>query len=375
MVTAVLDARAIVARPGAIPGASAGSNARCRIQPRRLPREVPHVRSRLALLVAPLLLLSLVPAAVSAAPPRDAKAAHHAKVLAYWTRERIANARPRDFTWDAVRGFQPKAKPGTGGGGTVTGASWTAGGNILTGTGRVLFTLSGTDYICSGSVVRESNSAKAIVLTAGHCVVENDGTFATNWLFIPSFDTAPTYTCANTTYGCWVADELYADAAFASAGSFNDTAVQHDWAFAVVSGGGKSNTAQLDTTVGGAFGIAFSGVSSGNTLSAFGYPAAGKYHGNDLVYCKGPIGTDPGTGGTTWSMACDMTGGSSGGPWVSTTTTNYTYASTTLRSLNSYGYSGIRNMYGPKFNSNTQAVFNSAVNGTLGSGVVRTTLP
>ena len=38
----------------------------------------------------------------------------------------------------------------------------------------------------------------------------------------------------------------------------------------------------------------------------------------------------------------------------------YDDAVTTLRSLNSYGYSGISNMYGPKFNGNTQTVFNAA---------------
>ena len=332
------------------------------------------MRSRLALVAAPLLLLALLPASVSAAPPRDPVAASHAKVMAYWTPARIAHATWRDFTFDAVRGFQPNARPQPGGGGSVIGASWTGGGNIVTGTGRVLFTLSGTDYICSGSVVKEAKSGQSIVLTAGHCSSENDGTWATNWMFIPSFDTSPTYTCANTTYGCWVADALYTDHAFRFAGGFNNTAVQHDWSFAVVSTGGKSGTAQLDTTVGGAYTLDTSSLSAGTTLTAFGYPAAGKYHGNDLTYCRGPIGQDANTGNTTWSMGCDMTGGSSGGPWVQASNTNtYPYSTTTLRSLNSYGYSGIKNMYGPKFNANTQAAFNSADSGNLASGVDVTT--
>ena len=76
-------------------------------------------------------------------------------------------------------------------------------------------------------------------------------------------------------------------------------------------------------------------------------------------------------------MPCNMTGGSSGGPWVSTTNTTHvsTHASTTLRSLNSYGYSGQTNMFGPKFNNNTQAVFNAANTGTVSSGVVVTVIP
>lgn len=330
------------------------------------------MRSRLALFMAPLLLLSMLPGAVSAGPAPDAGAAHRAQVLAYWTPARMRAATPRDFTFDAVRGFQPAAKPGGGTGGTVTGASYTGGGAILKATGRVLFTMDGTDYICSGSVVTETNGAQSIVLTAGHCVVENDGTFATNWLFIPEFDTKPSYTCASTMHGCWVADALYADATFASAGGFNNTAVQHDWAFAVVSSGDPSGE-QLDSTV-GSFGIQFGGISAGQTLSAFGYPAAGKYRGKDLVYCRGPLGTDANTGGTTWSMACDMTGGSSGGPWVQTNDPTLS-ADTILSSLNSYGYSGVKKMYGPKFNTTTQAVFDAADTGNLNASTVRVVFP
>ncbi len=315
------------------------------------------MRRRLALLIASLLLVGLLPGQVAAASPAGV-ASHHAKVLAYWTPARMKAATPRDFVFDPARGFQPLAKPGGGGGtGTVTGASWTGGGKMLTATGRALFTMAGVDYICSGSIVKDGSTGRSVVLTAGHCVVENDGTFATNWIFIPSFDTSPSYDCAKATYGCWVADALYADALFASAGSFNDQAVTHDWAFAVVAAGGKDGS-QLDAGVRGSFDIQYSSGLLGQTLGAFGYPAAGKYRGKDLVYCKGPLGTDPNTGGATWSMGCDMTGGSSGGPWVQGDASNW--ANAKLSSVNSYGYSGVKSMFGPKFTSGTQAVFNAA---------------
>jgi hypothetical protein len=58
-------------------------------------------------------------------------------------------------------------------------------------------------------------------------------------------------------------------------------------------------------------------------------------------------------------MLCDMTGGSSGGPWVSSSTTTVGFTAQ-LRSLNSYGYSGDDSMYGPIFNSKTTATFNAA---------------
>lgn len=351
------------------------------------------MRSRVALLVIPALLLAMLPGAASAAPGRAADAAaarEHARILAYWTPERMAAAQPRELAFDPVRGFHPAAKPpgtpgggggGGGGGGTtsvVTGASYNGGGAMLKASGRAYFTFGSSAYICSGAVVNDTNANRSVVLTAGHCVMENDGqTWATNFLFIPSFDTAPTYTCAQTTYGCWTATAIYGDTQFLNAGGFNTQATVHDWAFVVVGAGGKGGSvpAQLDAAV-GSFPISFSGPGVGDTVSAFGYPAAGKYKGKDLVYCRGPLGQDGYNSNLTWSLGCDMTGGSSGGPWV--TGTDYTSYDLVLRSVNSYGYSGVKNMYGPKFTARTQAAFDAAnalSNPAPGSGVVRTTYP
>jgi V8-like Glu-specific endopeptidase len=345
-----------------------------------------HMRSRLALLVIPGLLLAMLPGSVSAAPgasSADAAAARErARVMAYWTPQRMANAKPRDFVFDPVRGYTPAAKPpgtggpggGGGGGGTttiVTGKSYTStNAAVYRITGRALFTIGGGDYICSGAAVADTSNATSTILTAGHCTMENDGsTWATNWMFIPEFDAAPTYSCASTKHGCWVATALYGDSEFLNAGGFNNQAVAHDWAFAVVGAGGKNGTTQLDSL--GSFGIQFAGPAKGTTLAAFGYPAAGKYRGNDLVYCQGPIGEDANSANLTWSMGCDMTGGSSGGPWLSG---DYTGTGAALRSLNSYGYSGIKNMYGPKFNAETQDAYNAANSGSMPGGVVRTTV-
>ena len=55
-------------------------------------------------------------------------------------------------------------------------------------------------------------------------------------------------------------------------------------------------------------------------------------------------------------MPCNMTGGSSGGPWLS----NFESGTTTLSSLNSYGYSGQSVMYGPKFNLRTSDTWTAA---------------
>ena len=62
----------------------------------------------------------------------------------------------------------------------------------------------------------------------------------------------------------------------------------------------------------------------------------------------------------TWGLGCNMTGGSSGGPWLSgfNISTNDGSAS----SLNSYKYTNdSTKMYGPKFNAKTKAVFDAAL--------------
>jgi hypothetical protein len=320
----------------------------------------------LALLMAVSLLL--IPAFAAPAGAAGQRMSEHDRIVAHWTPARMKAAIPRDFVRTAT-GFAPKARPGGGGsGGTVTGASWTGGGRILEASGKVYFEMGSSAYVCSGSVTTDSRSGYSLVLTAGHCVYdETNRAFARNWLFIPNFDASPTFTCGSTKYGCWTAQALVVHSGFATAGSFNTQATTHDFAFGVVAAGGKSGVnPQLDAAV-GSFGIAYSGVNAGNTLSAFGYPAAGKYHGNDLTYCQGPIFTDNLNRNLTWGMGCGMTGGSSGGPWLSSF--NAGTGVGTLSSLNSYGYSGVKNMYGPKFNADTQDVYQAA-NGATSNTIV-----
>jgi V8-like Glu-specific endopeptidase len=331
------------------------------------------VRPRSSLVLATGLALLIVPLIAAPVGARNGgPQAEQARVIAYWTPARMAAAVPRDLDRNTGKVI-PRAKPGGGGGGsTVTGASWTKGGPVNDLTGKVFFHMDGGDWQCSGSVVSDGGRAGySMVLTAGHCgVSETTGEFASNWVFMPNWDAQPatfSTACSGSLYGCWTTANgggMYVSQAFATAGSFNDTAVTHDWSFAVVGPGGKSGTAQLDGLksqggVGGSYPIGFNTVALNDQLASFGYPAAGKYHGNDLDYCAGPVGQDAGTGNATWSMACDMTGGSSGGPWLEGLNLT-TGAGGTLSSLNSYGYSGIRNMYGPKFNNNTSATYNAA---------------
>jgi hypothetical protein len=104
----------------------------------------------------------------------------------------------------------------------------------------------------------------------------------------------------------------------------------------------------------------FTAPAVGSQTFNFGYPAAGKYHGYDLTYCSDQIFNDPLNQNLTFGVDCDMTGGSSGGPWLGNF--NSSTGAGTVDSVNSYGYGGQKKEYGPKFNANTSATFNASLN-------------
>lgn len=337
------------------------------------------MRSRTPILLSALMLSLLLPgtgtAAAAGAAGADRSAADRAedaRVLAYWTPARIANAKFRDFVRTDSGKMVPHAKPpGGGGGGVVAGASWANGGAIQKRSGRILFSSGGSDWICSGAVVNDSSTSNgySIVLTAGHCVYDGNDGWSYNFLYLPNFDAQPSYDCNTRADGCWRANLLTAHDDFVPEGFGSDETVRVDYAFARVglriAGAG---TAELDAATGG-YGLNTASVADSVTKWAFGYPAEGKYKGNDLIYCAGPTSADP-YGAPTWGVACNMGGGSSGGPWIFGTTDPAVYtAGTLLTSVNSYGYSGLQYMFGPKFNAQTQTVYASATSGTASSGV------
>ena len=319
-------------------------------------------RSR-ALILGSVLASLALPLAAAPALAREPVATAHQQTVAYWTSERIANARPRDFVKTPSGAFQPrKGKPPAGGTGSVIGASWTKGGQVVVTTGKVVFTLNSGDYICTGTLVNDgARGGRSIVVSAAHCAWDGkDGGFARNWMFIPEFDTKPTYSCSQTQWGCFTASALVVNRGFTSAGGFNDQAVQYDWSFAVVTAAGTKG-GLLDTVI-APFDLDTTTMATTTKVYDFGYPAAGKYHGSDLIYCADQIFTDPGTANKTFGIDCDMTGGSSGGPWLAPF--SETTGVGTVRAVNSYGYSGLKQEFASKFNAATQATFTTAKTAT-----------
>src|SRR5690606_33467230 len=123
-------------------------------------------------------------------------APEQAAVRAHWTPELMRNAIPRE---QALR--ENKGKPG--GGGSSGKAVEVAPESEL---GKVFFTLGGSDYVCSGTATASANGD--VVTTAGHCLNEGPGAYATNFMFAPAYDDGA------TPYGRWVAESLVAPAAW-----------------------------------------------------------------------------------------------------------------------------------------------------------------
>ena len=295
--------------------------------------------------------------------------ARSAAVMKYWTKERMKRAKPRDFIFNpATRKFRPapskKFRKGTS---DVLAASWTDGGEILKSSGKVFFTLGGYQWQCTGSVVDDEAADRSIVVTAAHCAYdEKSNQWATNWMFVPEYDSQPGSTCASTFHGCWVAQSLVVPNLYAAQPSFNVTATKHDYAFAVVGLGGKSPQRHLDAVVGSqpvnhTPYDTMGGPDFESDTWLFGYPAQGRYKGADLMYCHGLLDVDVVTDYSTYRLGCRLTAGSSGGPWFSPfagpgTEPAANVGSGTVISVTSYGYSGIKALYGPQFGSESSAM-------------------
>jgi V8-like Glu-specific endopeptidase len=166
--------------------------------------------------------------------------------------------------------------------------------------GKLFFTSgAGQDLVCSGTAVVSSN--QSVVDTAGHCIYWR-GDWVRNVIFCPLYENG------STPYGCWAARDLEAPADWIGARP-ND--YHHDFGMAIVA---PNNEGLLTELVGGA-GWAYN-QSVNQAFYAYGYPAGYPFDGKTRQSCEGSSGTSwKHGGGTVVSIACNMTGGSSGGPW------------------------------------------------------------
>jgi len=239
---------------------------------------------------------------------------------------------------------------------------------------------------CSATAVDSDNGRT--VVTAGHCVLipvamvlssSNATGFANgaiditndNMVFVPGYRGGASTFAGQTPHGVWVVDRAYTTGqwhnfASVSLSAVNPFNMQFDVAVLTV-----VDPTRPTTTLAGVVDeqhIGFNGPFN-KTTYAMGYPAAvstggpantapeAKYDGRELVYCTGAARRDL-LMSLEYQVDCNMSGGSSGGPFLQDFST--TTGVGTVVSVNSFKYPWAeRWMNGPYFNDNVKGVYDT----------------
>ncbi len=221
--------------------------------------------------------------------------------------------------------------------------------------GKVFFTMGGLDYVCSGTVINSSN--KDMVDTAGHCVSDGAGHFATNWVFVPGYASKLAAGSAGLyPYGIWTARRLTTTAQWHYSAN-----IKQDVAYGVLA---PLNKRHIATYLGGQG--TFFNASRNQTFNAFGYPQAAPFNGRDQrVSVSKRIGDDPFLGGLVgpvpMKISSNQTGGTSGGGWIVgiSPTTGLGH----VNGHNSYRYvsgpaANAKELYSPYYGNEALALYN-----------------
>jgi V8-like Glu-specific endopeptidase len=217
-----------------------------------------------------------------------------------------------------------------------------------TTTGKVFFTTyNGQRWVCSASTV--NSNGKDAVITAGHCVygsmggeVPGEG-WHSNWMFVPD------YYYGYAPYGVWTASQLWTLTNYV----YNQD--EGDDIGAVVINTNAYGQHIVNVVGGQGFAWNFSPY---QYLYDFGYPAAAPFNGLSLQYCNGYEFSWPYVS-STMGLACNFTGGSSGGPWLMWFNGEFGY----INGVNDFGYSSLPgDIFSAYFGNNADALYNAVAN-------------
>ncbi|MGK2878870.1 MAG: trypsin-like serine peptidase [Solirubrobacterales bacterium] len=283
--------------------------------------------------VAAFAILAIVATTSQAAVTVHPTGQSASKVRNYWSAERMRAAIPADHLARSGKVALAR-KPG---GGTTAGTSsevTISPGTPLTAHGKVFFTDGGVNYVCSGTALTGD-----VIWTAGHCVNAGPGAFFTNFQFVPA------YRDGSAPYGMFPATALLTTSGWSATGQFG---VDSGAAVPGLNGSGQTLSAAVVERS-----ITFNAPRN-QSYSIYGYPAAKKFNGQRLRVCNTAWSRDD-TSATPAAMGvpCDMTGGSSGGGWIT--------SSGSVASNVSYGYGSLRNvLFGPHLEAEAESLYNAA---------------
>jgi V8-like Glu-specific endopeptidase len=214
--------------------------------------------------------------------------------------------------------------------------------------GVLFFTQYGVDYRCSAASI--GNGA---IWTAGHCIHKGDNKqsgWSTNVIFVPA------YKNGSTPFGVWTASYITTKGLWFEYGD-----LRYDMAGAILN---EWNNQSISEVV-GSLGFAYNQDSSLHWLN-MGYPSAAPFDGQTQQICAASFAYADTSmpAPSPIAMGCDMSRGSSGGPWILSFSgqvgqTNF------LNGNNSYRYTfHPQEMYSPYFGDSAKFLYDELLAGT-----------
>jgi hypothetical protein len=270
-----------------------------------------------------------LPATAAAAPVvvvHDAavSAKEQKAVLNYWTPERVAGMP----TGPESPGAQPVDGP--------DGAPVPAGTAVDRTVGRLFFVDRGEDSSCTATLVTSANRATAV--TAGHCVhgfdlIGNDPRWTSKLLFVPGFrdNTRP--------FGSYVVRSVVAHRTWVA----DDQQSAFDQAFLVLA---QPAGAGQPLALGLPGGLATTELGYPRAAGQSGHQGRPEFTGQRVARCWG---TAAGAPEDLWGVACDMGGGSSGGPRLANFDDRTGRGVVVGVNTQSARLGGVRHLVGPRF--------------------------
>ncbi|HEX4289329.1 MAG TPA: trypsin-like peptidase domain-containing protein [Trebonia sp.] len=220
------------------------------------------------------------------------------------------------------------------------------GGAVDAAVGKVFFTLGDTDYTCSGTLVRGNGGY--VVVTAAHCVTNGRGQWAVNWTFVPG------YKDGTEPYGRYTARRFFVSPRWQGPAASE----RYDVAFVRVSPAPRHGRESRPARPPAGLPISFAASQTAARQAqayVFGYPALPPYTGLYLNYCAGPAASSATRKGSA-RLACAMTAGDSGGPWL--TGFSPRADAGTITAVTAYKLSGDkRTLYGTVLGPNARALY------------------
>jgi hypothetical protein len=232
------------------------------------------------------------------------------------------------------------------------GSPWTSNFNLppATTSGKVFFTDHNRgNWVCSGSTV--NSGGQNVVFTAGHCVFGTAGgklppgeTWHSNWMFVPD------YFNGEAPYGVWTANQLWTLTNY-----INNADEGDDIGAAVMN---VNSSGQHIVSVVGGQGIAWN-FPDNQYVFDFGYPAESPFNGAVLDECDSSEFDASSIISSTMGMACNFTGGSSGGPWLMSFGGEFGY----VNGVNGFGFTSLPGyIFSAYFGTNAGNLFNTVAN-------------